>query len=53
MDRYVTKTSSIKPLPALAKLFAQVPLLGNETREHYDNLFDAIAKEFKPANAID
>jgi nucleotide-binding universal stress UspA family protein len=52
MDRALVKSSRVKPPAALAKLFADPPLVGNETREDYDGLFNAIAAAAKPADAI-
>jgi hypothetical protein len=52
MDRYVAKISKVKPPVELAKFFAHAPLVGDESREDYDTLFDAIAVAAKPADAI-
>lgn len=40
------------PPAGIAELFADPPLVGNESREEYDRLFAAIAAAAKPADAI-
>jgi hypothetical protein len=52
MNRALVKSSRVKPPAGLVKLFADPPLVGNETREGYDGLFNAIAVAVKPADAI-
>jgi hypothetical protein len=52
MVRSLAKLSRIAPPPGLAKLFSELPLVGNETREDYEGLFTAIATATKPADPI-
>jgi hypothetical protein len=52
MNRALVKPPRVKPPAALAKLFADPPLVGNETREEYESLFNAIADAAKPEDAI-
>jgi hypothetical protein len=42
----------LSPPGGIAELFADPPLVGNESREEYDRLFAAIATAAKPADAI-
>lgn len=49
MNRALVKHS---PPAGIAELFANPPLVGNETRAEYDLLFSAIAAAVKPADAI-
>jgi hypothetical protein len=42
----------LRPPKELAQFFADPPIAGNEKREDYDNLFDAIAAAARPADAI-
>jgi hypothetical protein len=52
MNSVPVKLSKIKPPAGLAKLFADPPLVGNESREDYEDVFAAIATAAKPADAI-
>jgi hypothetical protein len=51
MSRTLAKLTP-KPPKELARLFADPPLIGEESREDYENLFSAVADAAKPANAI-
>src|SRR5262245_33921386 len=52
MDRaLVTGTKGTVP-PGLVSLFKDPPLVGDEKREDYDNLFSAVAAAIKPNDAI-
>jgi len=44
--------STLRPPKELARFFADPPLVGEESREDYDNLFSALAAAAKPADAI-
>jgi len=52
MGRALAKISRVNLSPKLAKLFGDPPLVGNEAREDYNNLFNAIADAVKPADVI-
>jgi hypothetical protein len=52
MERYVAKKSGVRVPRALATLFANPALVGDETREDYDDLFHAIVAVVKPKDAI-
>ena len=52
MVRALAKISRVNPPAELTKLFGDPPLVGTETREDYDNLFNAIADSLKPVDAI-
>lgn len=52
MVRDLSKVSRINPPAALAKLFADPPLVGNESREEYEGIFYAIVDAAKPSDAI-
>ena len=52
MRRTLVKSPPLKPPKELAQFFADPPIAGNEKREDYDNLFNAIAAAAKPADAI-
>jgi hypothetical protein len=52
MERHVAKKSGVKVPRALATLFANPALVGDETREDYDELFHAIVAVVIPKDAI-
>jgi len=55
MGRALAKISRVKQIKrpvGLARLFDDPPLVGNEKREDYDNLFAAVAAAVNPADAI-
>jgi hypothetical protein len=51
MNRALVKVTT-KPPKELASFFADPPLVGDESREDYDNLFSALAAAAKPVDAI-
>jgi hypothetical protein len=51
MSRALVKLTP-RPPKELARLFADPPLVGEESREDYENLFSALAAAAKPADAI-
>jgi len=51
MNRALVKMTT-KPPKELASFFANPPLVGDESREDYDNLFSALAAAAKPVDAI-
>jgi hypothetical protein len=51
MNRALVKRTT-KPPKELASFFADPPLVGDESREDYDNLFSALAAAVKPVDAI-
>jgi hypothetical protein len=53
MSRSLVTEKPITPPKELAALFNDPPLVGNERREDYENLFLAIARAVKPADAIE
>jgi hypothetical protein len=48
----LSKVKQIKPPAALAQLFADPPLAGDEKQEDFDNLFSAVAAAVNPGDAI-
>ena len=52
MRRPLVKQLAVKPPKELAHLFTDPPVAKNESREHYERLFSAIATAVKPADAI-
>lgn len=48
--RSLVKKSSVKIPPALAYLFNDPPLVGDEKREDYENLLRAVVDAIKPGN---
>jgi hypothetical protein len=51
MNRALVKMTT-KPPKELASFFADPPLVGDESREDYDNLFSVLAAAAKPVDAI-
>jgi len=51
MNRALVKMTT-KPPKELASFFANPPLVGDESREDYDNLFSVLAAAVKPVDAI-
>jgi hypothetical protein len=51
MNRALVKVTT-KPPKELASFFADPPLVGDESREDYDNLFSVLAAAAKPVDAI-
>jgi hypothetical protein len=51
MNRALVKMPT-KPPKELASFFADPPLVGDESREDYDNLFSVLAAAVKPVDAI-
>jgi hypothetical protein len=51
MNRALVKVTT-KPPKELASFFANPPLVGDESREDYDNLFSEFAAAMKPLDAI-
>src|ERR1700730_1736536 len=52
MSRELVTAEQIKPPKELQVFFDDPPLVGNERREDYENLFSEIAAAVKPADAI-
>lgn len=52
MDRALVKGSAVALPPSLAFLLKDPPLVGEEKREDYENLFWAIAAALKPSDEI-
>jgi len=48
----LSKVKQVKPPAGLAQLFDDPPLVGDEKREDYDNLFSAVAAAIDPVDAI-
>jgi hypothetical protein len=53
MNKSLVPTENIEPPKGLKYFFDDPPLVGNERREDYENLFLIIAKVLKPADEIE
>src|SRR4029077_11820523 len=53
MSRSLLAEKPIKPPKELKKFFDDPPLVGDERREDYENLFATLAMTVKPADAIE
>src|ERR1700730_2591011 len=53
MNKSLVPTENIKPPKELKHFFDDPPLVGNERREDFENLFSMIAAAVKPADAIE
>jgi hypothetical protein len=52
VDRALVKGSMVKVPPDLAFLFNDPPLVGDEKREDYENLFAAVVADVKPRGTV-
>jgi hypothetical protein len=53
MNKSLVPTENIEPPKELKHFFDDPPLVGNERREDFENLFSMIAAAVKPADAIE